>query len=96
MYLHIADAERVPLGAAVEIDDRIGHPSCERGKSTGTHVHLARKYNGEWFGADGPIPFVMSGWEAEAGIKIYQGSLNKGGQSVVANPGGSQTSIIIR
>jgi LasA protease len=96
MYLHIAEVDHVALGATVNIDDRIGHPSCERGKSTGTHVHLARKYNGEWLGADGPIPFVLSGWEAEAESKIYQGSLTQGGQSVVANPGGSQTSIIIR
>lgn len=96
IYLHIADADQALLGSPVDVDDRIGHPSCERGKSTGTHVHLARKYNGEWLAADGPVPFVMSGWVASAGERIYQGSLDKGGQTVVANPGGSQTSIIVR
>jgi hypothetical protein len=49
-------------GTLVEQGDALGHPSCEGGRSTGKHVHLARKYNGEWIAADGPIPFVLSGW----------------------------------
>jgi murein DD-endopeptidase MepM/ murein hydrolase activator NlpD len=96
MYLHVAEADRVPLGTEVNLDDRLGHPSCERGKSTGTHLHIARKYNGEWIEADGPLPFVLSGWEIEMGPKIYQGSLVKGGQEVAANPLGPGTSIIVR
>lgn len=96
VYLHLPDLDRVPLGMRVEVDDRLGHPSCERGESTGTHVHLARKYNGEWIPADGPLPFVLSGWEVEAGDKSYAGYLIKGDQIVTANPGGPQSSIIIR
>ena len=37
-------------------------PSCEGGNATGTHLHIARKYNGEWVQAYGPIPFDLSGW----------------------------------
>ena len=96
LYLHLPEPDRVSLGTHVEVDDRLGHPSCERGKSTGTHVHLARKYNGEWIPADGPLPFVLSGWEVEAGNKSYAGYLIKGDQIVTANPGGSQSSVIVR
>lgn len=96
LYLHIPDADRVPAGTEVALDRRLGHPSCDRGQSTGTHVHLARKYNGEWIPADGPLPFVLSGWETQAGLKSYGGTLMKGDQVVTANPGGSSISIIVR
>jgi len=96
LYMHIADLERVPSGTWVEVDDPIGHPSYEGGTTTGTHVHVARKYNGEWIAADGPLPFVMSGWVTYAGEKDYQGELRKGDQVAVASPVGPRTSIVIR
>ncbi len=43
----MADEGRVPTGTYLAQDDRVGHPSCEGGKVTGTHLHLARKFNGE-------------------------------------------------
>jgi murein DD-endopeptidase MepM/ murein hydrolase activator NlpD len=95
-YLHLASVDRLPAGAVVATDDRIGHPSCEGGNTTGTHVHIARKYNGEWLAADGPVPFILSGWRARAGDRLYEGYLTRDGQEVWANPGGSRTSIIIR
>ncbi len=96
IYLHVADQERISTGRRVKTDDPLGHPSCEGGTSTGTHVHIARKYNGEWIAADGPLPFVMSGWEAFAGQKVYLGGLKKGDRQVVASPVGPSTSIIMR
>jgi murein DD-endopeptidase MepM/ murein hydrolase activator NlpD len=96
VYLHIADEERVRPGTWVEVNQAIGHPSCERGNSTGTNVHIARKYNGEWLPADSALPFVMSGWQVEAGEKSYQGRLIKGERIVTANPGGPSSSLIIR
>jgi hypothetical protein len=96
IYLHVPEKDRIPAGTRVNLDDQLGHPSCERGKSTGTHVHIARKYNGEWIPADGPIPFVLSGWEVQEGSKAYQGTLVKGDQVVTANPGGPSSSLIIR
>jgi LasA protease len=95
-FLHIAAQGRVSAGTLIETDDPLGHPSCEGGSATGTHVHLARKYNGEWIAADGPVPFVLSGWTAKMGNRAYEGELVKDGQNVYANPGGSQTSLILR
>jgi LasA protease len=84
LYLHIADQGRVPAGTYVEPGDHIGHPSCEGGVATGTHVHLARKYNGEWLPADGPIPFNLGGWVAHGGAQEYDGTLTRGSQTVTA------------
>jgi LasA protease len=85
MYLHIATKGRIPEGTWVEAGDPIGHPSCEGGFSTGTHIHLARKYNGEWIVADGPLPFVLSGWRVHAGQNAYEGTMTRGDQVVRAS-----------
>ncbi|MCU0488087.1 MAG: LysM peptidoglycan-binding domain-containing M23 family metallopeptidase [Anaerolineales bacterium] len=96
IYLHIADLDRVPLGQQVQVNDRIGHPSCERGKSTGTHVHIARKYNGEWLEASNSVPFLLSGWQVFSGERNYQGTMVKGSKVITASPVGPSTSIITR
>lgn len=85
LYLHLAEKDRVPLGEWVEVGDRIGHASCEGGRSTGTHIHLARRYNGEWVPADGPLPFTLSGWVAKAGVVAYKGWLTRGADIIYAN-----------
>jgi murein DD-endopeptidase MepM/ murein hydrolase activator NlpD len=95
-FLHIAEKNRVPLGTLVNLDERLGHPSCEGGFSTGTHVHLARKFNGEWISADHPLPFLLSGWQAFAGEKNYAGGLEKNGEIVIANSNGTRSSSIVR
>lgn len=84
-YLHVAESGRVAVGTYVEAGDPLGYPSCEGGESTGTHVHIARKYNGEWILADGVIPFVLSGWEAVKGDEAYDGYLIKDDVIVIAN-----------
>jgi len=96
MYLHVATKDRVKLNTWVETDDRIGHASCEGGVSTGTHLHLARKYNGEWVLADGPLPFVLSGYTVHNGTREYLGTLTKGEITIVANEVGSAGSNITR
>ncbi len=96
LYMHISKKDRVPVGTWLEVNDRIGHASCEGGVSTGTHLHFARKYNGEWVTADGPIPFVMDGWRVVAGEKAYEGKLVRGDQVVTADPVGQKWSNIIR
>jgi hypothetical protein len=96
VYYHIAEQDMVPEGSKLAVDGRIGHPSCEGGQTTGTHVHIARKYNGEWLPADGPVPFVLSGWQAVAGERIYKGTLVKGDQTVTADPSGRSGSTIVR
>jgi murein DD-endopeptidase MepM/ murein hydrolase activator NlpD len=96
IFMHIADRDRVSSGAYLNQDDRIGHPSCEGGTSTGTHFHLARKFNGEWIAADMPLPFDLDGWVAYAASKNYYGGLIKGEKEVMASPVGPRTSIIVR
>ncbi len=93
-YLHIAERERVPEGTYVVTGDPLGYPSCEGGRSTGTHIHIARKYNGEWIVADGVIPFVLSGWEPLRGDEAYKGYLIKGDWIVVANTNPDNRSAI--
>ncbi|MGA2111311.1 MAG: LysM peptidoglycan-binding domain-containing protein [Anaerolineales bacterium] len=84
LYLHIASQGRVPVGTIVETGERIGHPSCEGGIATGTHVHIARKFNGEWIAAGGALPFDLSGWVAHAGGAPYQGYLQRGSDTAEA------------
>ena len=96
LYLHIGETGRVQVGERLRAGDRIGQPSCEGGRATGTHVHIARKYNGEWIPAAGEIPFEFDGWIAQAGEKPYEGSLVKDGQEVIARPYGSYVTKIAR
>jgi murein DD-endopeptidase MepM/ murein hydrolase activator NlpD len=96
LYLHVAATNRVAKGEWVEMNDLIGHASCEGGMSTGTHLHFARKYNGEWVIADGPIPFILSGWTVIAGEKPYQGKLVKGDKVITADLYGQLRSQIFR
>ena len=93
-YLHVAEEDRVPVGTIVKVGDPLGHPSCEGGRSTGTHVHIARKYNGEWMVADGAIPFNLSGWEPIRGDAPYEGWLVKDDIRVVANTNPDNRSTI--
>jgi LasA protease len=83
-YFHIETKDRVLVGTVVKTGDPIGHPSCEGGRTTGTHVHIARKYNGEWIPADSIIPFNLDGWVAHNGAVEYEGTLTKGGRTIVA------------
>jgi len=83
-YLHVATDGRVGVGTHVKAGAPIGHPSCEGGRATGTHIHIARKYNGEWIPADGTLAFNLEGWVAHDGLKPYLGTLTRGSQTVTA------------
>jgi LasA protease len=74
-YYHMGVDNLASTGKVVKTGDSLGHPSCEGGRATGTHVHVVRRYNGEWFPADGLIPFVLSGWTAHRGDAPYGGTL---------------------
>jgi len=84
LYMHIAQDGRVEVGQYVKAGERIGHPSCEGGISTGTHLHIARRYNGEWILADGDVPFVMDGWKPVGTGVMYNGYLQNNGTIVEA------------
>lgn len=96
VYLHIAEHEQVQAGTYLKTGDPIGHPSCEGGPATGTHLHIARKYNGEWIAAGGPVPFILDGWTTLLGTKPYEGHLVKDEIIITANVFGIATSWISR
>jgi LasA protease len=93
-YLHVATVGRAPLGAVLEVGDPVGYPSCEGGTTTGTHVHLARKYNGEWIEADWALPFVMEDWIPHNGNAPYLGTLTRQSQVITACDCSNQKSFI--
>lgn len=87
-YLHIESRDRIRPGTQVKAGDRLGHPSCEGGISNGTHVHMARKYNGEWIPADQPgLPFVLDGWVSDGTGVEYDGFLVRDGLAIEAYVG---------
>ncbi len=98
LYLHLASEKRVDVGTTVAAGDPLGHAACAGGFSTATHLHIARRFNGEWIDADchqcsphhpNPI-FVMNGWET-VGIpgQEYQGFLARGDERRIAEQGRS-------
>ena len=96
LYYHVAEEGMIAAGTRVATGDRLGHPSCQGGRSTGKHVHVARKFNGEWLAADGPVPFVLSGWRAVADARNYYGSLVRGAERVTSDSSGQRGSTIVR
>ena len=79
-YMHLEDRDRIVDGTRVASGDPLGHPGCEGGFTNGTHVHLARTYNGRWISADGAIPFELSGWISQGFGVEYDGSLVRDGE----------------
>ncbi|GAP08331.1 membrane proteins related to metalloendopeptidases [Anaerolinea thermolimosa] len=96
LYLHLANEGRLSVGTRVKQGEPLGHPSCEGGPATGRHVHIVRKYHGEWIGAGAILPFILSGWLVKAGELPYQGQLLKEGQVIEARPDGSAPARIVR
>jgi len=96
LYMHIDSDNRVEPSQYVYAGDRIGHPSCEGGLANGTHVHLARRYNGEWIPADGAIPFEMDGWVSEGNGIEYDGYLKRDLEMVEAWDGVLEANQIAR
>ncbi|MEP7288824.1 MAG: LysM peptidoglycan-binding domain-containing protein [Chloroflexota bacterium] len=91
LYLHIADQDRIKAGTVVKPGTPIGHPSCQGFylNAVATHLHIARRYNGEWIAVDcwacapsvATPPLVMGGWTFKGyANQIYQGWMEKDGQ----------------
>jgi LasA protease len=84
LYLHIDTRNRIPAGTFARAGDRIGHPSCEGGFTRAVHLHLARRYNGMWIGADTEIPFNLDGWISIGADRQYNGFLSRNGITIEA------------
>jgi len=96
LYMHVGTEDRVREGTFLTAGSRIGHPSCEGGVSSGTHLHLARRYNGEWIPADQDLPFILEGWTTVGLGYEYDGYLVKDGKTVEAWDGRDEINEITR
>lgn len=98
LYLHVSPHDALRESQVVDAGNILGYTSCAGGFSTATHLHIARRYNGEWLpadcnrcpaGADVPA-FVMSDWKVVGlGNQLYQGFLvnTQDNRSVIAEQG---------
>ncbi len=84
LYMHVATEDRVEPGEYLFAGEYVGHASCEGGVSNATHVHIARKYNGEWIAADGLLPFNLDGWISSGNGYEYDGYLTRGYTTIEA------------
>jgi LasA protease len=96
IYMHIESRDRVQPDAFLHAGDPVGHPSCEGGVSSGTHVHIARKFNGVWILADGKVPFNLNGWIASGTGEEYVGTLTRNGVVVESYEGNDPINQIQR
>lgn len=95
-YLHLTIDDSITVGLRVNTGDRLGRTSCAGGFSTATHLHISRRFNGEWLPADCQncineliIPnFEMGGWRT-IGIEdqYYQGFMINNEQQIQAEQG---------
>ena len=104
LYLHVTRVDSLQEGQQIEAGQLLGYASCQGGFSTATHLHIARRYNGEWLPADCShcpenarvAPFVMSNWQV-VGLEnqLYQGYLYNqvDNRSVVAEQAGRTQSM---
>lgn len=84
-YMHLDDNQRIVAGTRVAAGDPLGHPGCEGGFANGTHLHLARTYNGRWISADGSIPLNLDGWLSSGVGYEYNGWLERDGVTKTAD-----------
>jgi hypothetical protein len=96
LYMHVFAQDRIVAGTYAYTGDRIGHPSCEGGLANAAHLHLARKYNGEWIPADGSLPFVLGGWTSSGNGVEYDGYLRRGSAGLEAAEGATALNEISR
>lgn len=98
LYLHVSPHDALRESQVVDAGNILGYTSCAGGFSTATHLHIARRFNGEWIPADcnrcppGSVvpPFVMSNWKVVGlGSQLYQGFLvnTQDNRSVIAEQG---------
>jgi LasA protease len=100
-YLHMSSLDRpVVEGQKISQGDPIAKTSCEGGVSFSSHLHIARRYNGEWIAADcsycnlapgiPSVPLIFEGWTAYSfgPNNEYDGSLVNGDAYREAYAGG--------
>lgn len=96
LYMHVAEQDRVQAGEYLFANEYVGHASCEGGISNATHLHIARKYNGEWISADGALPFNLDGWVSSGDGYEYDGFLTRGNRVIEAYDGANEINLVSR
>jgi murein DD-endopeptidase MepM/ murein hydrolase activator NlpD len=81
LYLHTVARDELTQGQAVKAGDPLGYASCEGGVSNSSHLHFARRYNGEWMAAGGPVPMILSDWQVQSGLGQYEGGMTRSGKT---------------
>ena len=57
----------------------VGRRRLRKNGMIATHLHFARRYNGEWIPAgSGLVPMVLSGWTAHEDVMPCEGTLTRG------------------
>lgn len=84
LYLHLVANDNLAQGQMVKAGEPLGVASCEGGAADAAHLHFARRYNGEWMPAGGPVPMVLSGWEVKNGAGQYEGGMVRRGETKTA------------
>ena len=73
-YFHMSDTERIKVGTTVYAGDKLGRVDCMWGRTDGTHLHFARRRNGQWVNTnDDRAPMDLSGWTFGSDGVAYQG-----------------------
>jgi hypothetical protein len=96
LILHLDVDKSIQPGDLISQNQRIGHASCLGGRATDSHIHLARKFNGEWIHAGGPVPFVLGGWVVIASDSAYEGFMTNGKTTLRASITGTVDTQIRR
>lgn len=84
-FYHLSEEGRARAKSKVRQGQKIGYASSAGGVSSGIHVHVALKYNGEWILAGGPIPFSLSRWVLAAGDAAGEWLFLRSGRAVVSS-----------
>ena len=79
LYLHVVALDNLTTGQPVSAGAPLGYASCEGGLASSSHLHFARRYNGEWMAAAGPLPLLLSRWQVKAGLGQYEGGMVRNG-----------------
>ncbi|MFQ5577595.1 MAG: LysM peptidoglycan-binding domain-containing protein, partial [Anaerolineae bacterium] len=96
LYLHMVAKDNLASGQTVAAGTPLGYASCEGGLANSSHLHFARRYNGEWMAAAGPVPMVLSGWQVKAGLGQYEGGLVRGAETKIACECWDETNTILK
>ena len=96
LYVHLLSNYDIEVGDWLEQDTIIGFPSCLGGPATSAHIHIARKYNGEWMLAGGPVPLNLDGWVVSDLPGVYLGLMSKDGKTIKSCTCGTADTLITR